>query len=78
MKSRSQVLRFLNEDAGIKALHPAFKTMGIRANAQGEFAIGLSKAGWWGIAVPDVADLDYKGKELVQEAVLWIQVTDIP
>jgi cobalt/nickel transport protein len=66
------------EDAKIKAPHPAFETMGIRANAQGEFAIGLPKAGWWGIAVPDLVGLDHKGKELVQEAVLWIQVTDIP
>ncbi len=66
------------EEAGIKAPHPAFETMGIRANAQGEFAIGLPKAGWWGIAVPDVVETEYQGKEMVQEAVLWIQVTDIP
>jgi cobalt/nickel transport protein len=65
-------------DAKIKAPHPAFETMGIRANAQGEFSIGLPRAGWWGIAVPDLVQLDHKGKELVQEAVLWIQVTDIP
>lgn len=62
----------------IEAPHPAFETMGIQANAQGEFAIGLPKAGWWGISVPDVVELEHDGKELVQEAVLWIQVTDIP
>ncbi len=66
------------ERAKIEAPHPAFETMGIMANAHGEFTIGLPKAGWWGIAVPDLVELDHKGKELVQEAVLWIQVTDIP
>ncbi len=61
----------------IKAPHPAFETMGIRANDRGEFAIGLPKAGWWGIAVPDAVETEHNGKDMVQEAVLWIQVTDI-
>ncbi len=65
-------------DAKIEAPHPAFETMGIRANDRGEFAIGLPKAGWWGIAAPDVVELEHNGKEMVQEAVLWVQVTDIP
>jgi cobalt/nickel transport protein len=62
----------------IEAPHPAFETMTVMADDQGRFTIGLPKAGWWGIAVPDVVELEYKGKEMVQEAVLWIQVTDIP
>lgn len=62
----------------IKAPHPAFVTMTVLANHQGEFTIGLPKAGWWGIAVPDVVELKHNGKAMVQEAVLWIQVTDIP
>ncbi|MDY0163462.1 DUF4198 domain-containing protein [Desulfobotulus sp.] len=63
----------------IKAPHPAFEAMGIRANANGEFTIGLPKAGWWGIAALGVGPEDsYKDKGLAQEAVLWIQVTDIP
>lgn len=62
----------------IAAPHPAFETMTVMADDQGRFTIGLPKAGWWGIAVPDVVELEYKGKEMVQEAVLWIQVTDIP
>ena len=60
------------------APHPAFETMSVMANDKGEFTIGLPKAGWWGIAVPDVVELEHEGKEMVQEAVLWIQVTDIP
>lgn len=67
------------KDAKIKAPHSAFETMGIRANDRGEFAIGLPKAGWWGIAALGVGPEDeYKGKGLAQEAVLWIQVTDMP
>ena len=63
----------------IKAPHSAFETLGIRANDRGEFAIGLPKAGWWGIAALGVGpEDDYKSKGLAQEAVLWIQVTDIP
>ncbi|WP_201766945.1 DUF4198 domain-containing protein [Chrysiogenes arsenatis] len=62
----------------IEAPHPAFEAMGIRANAQGEFTIGLPKAGWWGIAALGVGPVDtYKDKALAQEAVLWVQVTDM-
>jgi len=64
-------------EAKIRAPHPAFETITVLANAQGEFAISLPKAGWWGIAVPDVVRLEHKGKEMVQEAVLWVQVTDL-
>lgn len=67
------------DDARIKVPHPAFATMGIRANERGEFTIGLPKAGWWGIAATGIGPEDkHNGKELSQEAVLWIQVTDIP
>jgi cobalt/nickel transport protein len=67
------------KDAKIEAPHSAFETMGIRANDRGEFAIGLPKAGWWGIAALGVGPEDeYRGKGLAQEAVLWIQVTDMP
>lgn len=65
-------------EAGIEAPHPAFESMGMRANERGEFAIGLPKAGWWGIAALGVVELEHEGRDMVQEAVLWIQVTDIP
>ncbi|MFO8083568.1 MAG: DUF4198 domain-containing protein [Desulfobacterales bacterium] len=67
------------KDAKIEAPHSAFETLGIRANDRGEIAIGLPRAGWWGIAALGVGPEDeYKGKGLAQEAVLWIQVTDMP
>lgn len=65
-------------DPKIVAPHPAFATIEARANDRGEFTIGLPKAGWWGIVAEDVVEFERDGKEYVQEAVLWIQVTDIP
>lgn len=65
--------------SAIEAPHPSLEVMGIRTNAQGEFTIGLPKAGWWGVAALGVGTEDeHKGKELSQDAVLWIQVTDMP
>ncbi len=56
----------------------AFGTMSIRANAQGEFTIGLPRAGWWGICALEIgADTEHEGKPLSQDAVLWIQVKDM-
>ncbi len=67
------------DDAKIKAPHAAFETLGIRANERGEFAVGLPRSGWWGIAALGIGPEDkHNGKALAQEAVLWIQVTDIP
>jgi cobalt/nickel transport protein len=65
-------------EAKIKAPHPAFETITVLANGLGEFAVDLPKAGWWGIAVPGVVELKHGGKPLAQEAVLWVQVTDLP
>ncbi|MCJ8499784.1 DUF4198 domain-containing protein [Desulfatitalea alkaliphila] len=62
----------------IEAPHPAFETIGIRANNRGEFAIGLPKAGWWGIAALGVGESEFDGKPVAREAVLWVQVTDLP
>jgi cobalt/nickel transport protein len=56
----------------------SFGTMSIRANARGEFTIGLPRAGWWGICALEVgADTEHEGKRLSQDAVLWIQVKDM-
>ncbi len=64
-------------DAQFKPAHPALGAMSIRADAQGNIAIGLPKAGWWGIAALDVGPTKkFKGKKLSQDAVLWVQVSD--
>lgn len=59
--------------------NPNLEVLGIKADADGQFAIGQPKAGWWGIAALGVGPEDeYKGKGLAQEAVLWLQVTEKP
>jgi cobalt/nickel transport protein len=56
----------------------SFGTMSIRANALGEFSIGLARAGWWGICALAVGpDTEHEGKTLSQDAVLWVQAKDM-
>jgi len=70
-------LRF-DPEGKVAAPQNSFITLSIRANAQGEVAIGLPKAGWWGICALDLDDdLNYNGKELSLDAVLWIRATDM-
>lgn len=56
----------------------AFVNQSIRADANGTFSFGLPKAGHWGfVALGTGPDKAYQGKALSQDAVLWIQVTDM-
>ena len=67
-------------DPAGKATAPqvSYANLSIRADANGELAIGLPKAGWWGIAALNIDDgLKYKGKELSLDAVLWVQAKDM-
>ncbi len=52
----------------------AFVTMGIKANKDGEFTFAIPKAGFWAFGALGVgSDTEYKGKELSQDAVIWIE-----
>ncbi len=65
-------------EATVELPQQSFGTMGIRTNSSGEFTIGLPRAGWWGICALNVGPVnEYEGKELSQDAVLWIQVRDM-
>ncbi|MFO7886561.1 MAG: DUF4198 domain-containing protein [Desulfobacteraceae bacterium] len=56
----------------------AFVTMGIKANAEGEFTFGIPKAGWWGFCALGSGPVKaHKGKELSQDAVIWVQALDM-
>jgi cobalt/nickel transport protein len=56
----------------------SFGTMAIHADAQGEFTIGLARAGWWGICALNVGPKKkHEGKPLSQDAVIWVQVRDM-
>jgi cobalt/nickel transport protein len=65
-------------EAQINAPHPALGPQSIRADATGAFAVALPKAGFWGIAALNVGPVkSYKGKKLSQDAVIWVEATDI-
>ncbi|WP_027184704.1 DUF4198 domain-containing protein [Desulfovibrio inopinatus] len=66
------------KEAVVEAPHDSMVTMGIMTNAQGEFTIGLPKAGWWGIcALGSGPKKEFKGKDLSQDAVLWVKAVDM-
>lgn len=66
-------------EPAIEAPFSPFEVLSIRTDANGTFTIGLPRAGWWGIGALGVGpQTEFDGKELSQDAVLWIEVTDIP
>lgn len=66
------------EQAAVEFPQDSFGTMSIRADSQGEFTIGLPRAGWWGICALEIGtDTEHEGRPLSQDAVLWVQVKDM-
>lgn len=62
------------KESNIEIPADAFITMTIFADANGTFTFGIPKAGQWGFAALGVGpDKEYKGKELSQDAVIWVQ-----
>jgi cobalt/nickel transport protein len=47
-------------------------------DANGVFTFGIPKAGFWGFAaLGSGPDTEHEGKELSQDAVIWIRATDL-
>jgi cobalt/nickel transport protein len=66
------------EKAEAEAPHPAFETMTIFADKDGQFSFGIPKAGWWGFCALGVGSAtEFNGKELSQDAVIWIKAVDM-
>ena len=64
--------------AAVEAPQDAFVTMTIKADADGEFAFGIPKAGWWGFCALGAGPVkEHQGKELSQDAVIWVQARDM-
>lgn len=58
----------------VKAPQDSFNTLTIKADQDGKFTFGIPKAGWWGFAALGVGpDKSLDGKELSQDAVIWVQ-----
>ncbi len=50
----------------------------IKSNSLGEFSYGLPKAGWWGFCALGAGPVkEFDGKELSQDAVIWVEVTQM-
>ncbi len=64
--------------AAVEAPHDAMITQTIKADNDGVFVFGIPKAGWWGFAALGAGgDLTHNGKELSQDAVIWVQALDM-
>lgn len=62
----------------VVAPRAVYRNLSIRSDANGVFAIGLPRAGWWGICALGVGPAKtHLGKPLSQDAVLWIQAKDM-
>lgn len=62
------------KEAHVEAPQDSFVTLTIKADENGKFTFGIPKAGWWGFAALGAGpDSEYKGKELSQDAVIWVQ-----
>lgn len=62
------------KDANMQIKADAFITMTMFADANGTFTFGIPKAGHWGFAALGVGpDKELNGKELSQDAVIWVQ-----
>ncbi|MFO7802442.1 MAG: DUF4198 domain-containing protein [Desulfovermiculus sp.] len=66
------------EEAKAQAPQDAFVTQTIKTDEHGEFTYGIPKEGWWGFcALGTGPETEYKGKELSQDAVMWVQARDM-
>lgn len=68
----------MGKKARVKAPQDSFVTLTIKADQDGKFTFGIPKAGWWGFAALGVGPDDkFDGKELSQDAVIWVQAKDM-
>ena len=63
--------------ARVEPPHEAL-TMTIKADKNGVLTLGITRAGWWGFAALGAGgDLKHNGKDLSQDAVIWVQALDM-
>ncbi|WP_370208497.1 DUF4198 domain-containing protein [Pararhodobacter marinus] len=57
---------------------PVGGTLVALSDANGYFTFGIPRAGWWGFAALGVGpETEHDGKELSQDAVIWIHATEL-
>tara|TARA_Y100000782_G_scaffold39213_1_gene43742 strand:- start:9140 stop:9985 length:846 start_codon:yes stop_codon:yes gene_type:complete len=63
-----------SDQSNIDLPSDVFVTMTMYADANGTFTFGIPKAGHWGFAALGVgSETEHQGKELSQDAVIWVQ-----
>lgn len=68
----------LPEASSVDYPHDAFVTQTIFSDENGYITFGLPKAGWWGFAALGVGPVkEHEGKEMSQDAVIWIKAVDM-
>ncbi len=68
----------LPAEASVEYPNGTLVTQTVFTDANGVFTYALPRAGWWGFAALGVGpDKEYKGKELSQDAVIWVQAVDM-
>jgi len=66
------------EKSSVDYPNGALVTQTIFSDANGYITFGIPKAGWWGFAALGVGpDTEYKGKELGQDAVIWVHAEEM-
>lgn len=66
------------EKSSVEYPHDAFITQTIFSDENGYITFGLPKSGWWGFAALGVGpDTEHNGKELSQDAVIWVKAVDM-
>jgi cobalt/nickel transport protein len=63
----------------VTAPHNALLAQFVTADENGVFIYGIPRAGWWGFAALGAGGkgLSYNGKNLRQDAVIWVQAVDM-
>lgn len=68
----------MHEKSSVDYPHDAFITQTIFTDANGYITFGIPKAGWWGFAALGVGpETEHNGKEMSQDAVLWVKAVDM-
>ncbi|XPV75045.1 MAG: DUF4198 domain-containing protein [Desulfovibrio sp.] len=66
------------EKSSVEYVNDTLITQTIFSDSEGYITFGIPKAGWWGFAALGVGpDKEHNGKELSQDAVIWVNAVDM-
>lgn len=66
------------KEAFAQSPQSSFETMGVMTDDRGYVTFAIPKAGWWGFCgLGSGPDTEFNGKELSQDAVIWVKAVDM-